>query len=475
MFRSFFTAVILTFVNLVIVSPPTAPGRETSDAFPLGVIIPKVAASADTRQTYALYLPLTYSREQRWPVVYVFDPGARGTLALAQFQHAAELHRFIVAASNNSHNGPWTPEFEAGDTMVRDTQQRFSVDTRRIYFAGFSGGARVASRLAQLCKCAAGVLLSGAGFSRDFPPSPDSRFAVFSAVGNTDFNYSELIPLQDALEKAAFPHWLTVFDGGHEWAPPKVMDRALAWFRIQSANSPRESLPVASDEGFLAAEFAAAQTRAQTQEQGGDLLTAWREYRQIAATFEPVFDVSAVRAKAAQLGNQKAVLHATKREKNDFEEQDRLSGEILLASASNRDNPLQTESEQSAVALAKSLRLRVAGEKRPEHVVVFKRALSGVFVGSMEAALDALDKKDYLRAARQFACASEANPESEWALRNLAIARVLSADRKGAYQALRSARKITKDASRFSDWMKQEPVFESLRSASEFVALSASP
>lgn len=472
MLRMFFTAVILAIVNLAIASPAPALRAENPQVFALGVIIPKIEARTNPKQTYALYLPLKYSREKRWPVVYVFDPGARGRLALQHFQHAAELHGFIVAASNNSRNGPWAPEFEAADSMVKDTQQRFATDPKRIYFAGFSGGARVASHLAQLCKCAAGALLSGAGFSHGSPPSQDSQFAVFSAVGNADFNYSEMISLQDALESAVFPHWLRVFEGPHEWAPPDVMDEALAWFRIRSLTSQRAASP---DDTFLADEFAAAQMRAEAQEQSGNLLAAWREYRQIAAVFGAVTDVSAVRAKAALLERQKSWRDAARREKNDFDEQDRLSSEILLASSSNRDNPAQTVPRQSAVALTKDLRLRAASEKKPERALVFERALAGVFVGSMESGADALEKKDYPRASQLFTCAAEANPESEWALRSLAMARAFSGDRKGAVEALYSAKRISKDPASLSDWLKQEHAFGHLRSSPEFQALFAIP
>ncbi len=150
--------------------------EETRIALPPGVVIPKVEVNADAKQSYALYLPSKYTREKRWPIVYVFDPLARGQLALEQFRQAAEHYGYIVAASNNSRNGPWPPELEAANAVFRDAQERFSVDTARIYFAGFSGGARVSSQLAQLCKCAAGVILSGAGFSFASQPTAEAKF-----------------------------------------------------------------------------------------------------------------------------------------------------------------------------------------------------------------------------------------------------------------------------------------------------------
>src|SRR5262245_59202240 len=291
---------------------------------PLGAVIPRVVAAQDPQQTYALYLPKRYSPETRWPVVYIFDPLARGELALRQFERAAELHGFIVAASNNSRNGPGAPQVAAAQAMVDDTQQRFSVDTKRIHFAGFSGGARVASQLAMLCKCAAGVLVSGAGFPVRSRPSPDVKFGVFSAVGNADFNYGEVIPLQEQLEKAALPSWLRIFDGAHEWPPAEVMDEALAWFRVQAMKSnlePRDNI-------FIAAQFTAANERASSLERSGDLLSAWREYRQAAATFDSM-DVAADRAKAESPAQDKVVRDALKRERAAFEEQSRLSDDVL--------------------------------------------------------------------------------------------------------------------------------------------------
>ena len=465
MFRVFLT----TFFVATLSAAPLfgCQQREDSQSLPPGDLIPRVVALQNPQQSYALYVPTKYSRERRWPVVYVFDPLARGPLALAQFQHAAEIHGYIVAVSNNSRNGAWQPEFEAAEAMLRDTQQRFTVDLKRIYFAGFSGGARVASQLAQLCKCAAGVLLSGAGFSHGLSPSAESKFPVFSAVGDADFNYRELIPLQDALEKAAFPHWLRIFDGPHEWAPPIVIYEALAWFRIQSVKSQREP----RDDVFIAVQLSAAQARASALEKSGQLLAAWREDRQIATTFDSLVDTEALGAKASQLEKQKALGDAIKREHGDFEEQDRLSTAVLAATTPPQAPDASPSQNRAAAGLARDLRLRAEREKKPERVLVFKRALAGVFIGSLESGRDALDKKDFRRAESYFACASEANPESEWSFRNLAIARASSGDRKGSLEALRSARQLTKDLPAFSDWLKQEPAFSQLRSVPDFLAL----
>jgi tetratricopeptide (TPR) repeat protein len=96
-----------------------------------------------------------------------------------------------------------------------------------------------------------------------------------------------------------------------------------------------------------------------------------------------------------------------------------------------------------------------------------------VFIGSIESGNSALEKKDYPLAAQYFACAAEASPESEWVFRQLAAARALSGDRKGAIEALRSAHKVTKNLNAFSSWLDEEASLSSLRALPEFKTLRA--
>jgi hypothetical protein len=73
---------------------------------PVGTIVPSVVCTADNKQTYALYLPPNFSTTRQWPIIYVFDPGARGQAAVEAIKPAAEKFGYIIAASNNSRNGP---------------------------------------------------------------------------------------------------------------------------------------------------------------------------------------------------------------------------------------------------------------------------------------------------------------------------------------------------------------------------------
>jgi predicted esterase len=467
---------LLFFVPFVLLAAPVSARQaatgENREVFPVGTVVPKVVAQAKPDQTYALFLPSKYSPQKLWPIVYAFDPGARGKIPVALMQDAAERYGYIVVGSNNSRNGSWKIEAEAAQTMLLDTQERLAIDVHRAYFAGFSGGARVAARLAQLCKCAAGVLVNGAGFQPEDSGAPDSTVAVFAAVGTYDFNYAEIVRMDDGLEKLRYAHFLRTFDGPHQWAPSSSMGEALAWFRLQAMKSHRED----KDDSFVA-EFAKQKAaRAHTFEQTGELYLAWKEYRQAAEAIGGLTDNGELLAKARALEKDKTVRESAKREKQEFEEQDRLTGDISSGLAALRENqPDRTEIRTDIGRKIFDLRDRAEHEKRAERLRILKRALAGVMVQAMEAGFDRLEQKDPAKARDYFDLACEADPDSAWAQSNLAVARALGGDRKGALEALRRAKSKSKEPAQFMDWLKDEPAFMKLRGTSEFNALLESP
>jgi predicted esterase len=437
-----------------------------------GVLLPKVSCVTPSDQSYALYLPSYYTHEKRWPIVYAFDPGARGSMPVELMKAAAERYGYIVAGSNNSHNGAWKPEADAAQAMFQDTHARLSIDNKRIYFAGFSGGARLASTLAQRCNCAAGVLLSGAGFSPSTPPAAGASFSVFAAVGNLDFNYGEVLDLDATLSSLHYAHSLRRFDGPHQWAPANVMDETFAWFRLISMKDGREE----RDMGFVKAQAAEVEKRAKVLELAGDLYGTWKEYRQAADTFDGLGEAPAFRQRAVAMEKEKAVRDAAKREQQDIEEQSRLSADISsVLAALRQDSPDRADARSQVEQQISQLRARTQHEKNPQELRVAKRALAGIFVEAMETGQERLEAKDLSHARIYFELAANAEPDSVWALSQVAVARAMDGDRKGTLDALRHIKEKAEDPAAFSAWLNEEPAFAKFRDTPEFHALLVPP
>jgi dienelactone hydrolase len=422
-------------------------------------------------QTYALYLPSTYTPSKKWPIVYAFDPAARGDRPIDALKAGAEKYGYILAASNNSRNGPWAPEIEAAQAVSDDTHILLSIDDRRVYFTGFSGGARVAGRIAQFCKCAAGIYLNGAGFPIGTAPSPkDSVFPVFATVGNVDFNFPEVTRLDEALGAAGYPHFLRYFEGPHQWAPAEVADEALAWFQLVAMK--KDTAP--HDVDFVTKQLDAESARASSLEQSGNLFYAWREYNQAIAIFDGLADTASLRTAAASLSTRKDTHEGAKHQQRDFEEQADLTADISAAFAGFRQLSLNLSASVNNVKQQISdLRQVAARQTRPEKVLVYRRAVAQVFVHAMEAGIDRLEANETTLAKDYFLLASEANPDVPGPLRNIAIAQAMDNNRKATFDALRQAKSKVTDVPPFLEWLQSEPAFSRLRDDPQFRALLA--
>ncbi len=435
-----------------------------------GVILPKVTTAKQADQSYALYLPENYSAAKQWPIIYVFEPGARGRVPVELLKDAAERYGYIVAASNNSRNGPWKLESEAAEAVFHDSHARLSIDERRIYFAGFSGGARVAATVAQRCKCSAGVILAGAAFEPDAKDNQNA-FPVFSAVGSLDFNYGEMIALNDALAKFKSPHFLRRFEGPHQWPPAAVYDEALAWLRLQAMKSGREP----RDDGFISSQFKLESRRAE-QLENSEPFAAWFEYRQAAETFDGLKDVAPLLARQKSLESAKAVTDAAKHEKQEIKEQQELTASIYgaLGALATRDpdnNSAPAAARNDVRQQILALKNRADHEKRPDKSRVLKRALAGVFVTAMESGRGRMDVNDSRGAEGYFELATAADPDSVWALSSMAVAQASDGDKKAAFESLHRLKEKWNEHQAFSDWLNGQAAFSKMRDTQEFRSL----
>lgn len=234
-------ALCLTLLSLLAALPLTA-----DEPFPLGQLIAPLVSLQDPAQSYVLYLPSSYTTARRWPVLYCFDPGGRGAVPADLFRKAAEKYGWIVAASNNSRNGPWKDIYEAACAVWDDTHARLRIDDSRVYAAGFSGGARVACGLARILNLRpAGVIGCGAGLPEWLAPADLAGIPWFGTVGRGDFNYGEMKELEKELLRLASPCVLKVFPGEHVWPPGGIAMDAVAWLEeLSRGRKAEESVSV---------------------------------------------------------------------------------------------------------------------------------------------------------------------------------------------------------------------------------------
>jgi predicted esterase len=396
---------------------------------PVGTIIPKVVCRADSKQSYALYLPSSFSSTRTWPIIYVFDPAARGRIAVEAIQPAAERFGYVVAASNNSRNGSVGDSAQAANAVWRDTQQRLPVAEQRRYLAGMSGGARLATSIALSCQgCVAGVIANAAGFPLGAEPTRSMKFAYYAAVGNADFNYGEFVDLRRKLDSAGVRYWIRIFDGQHGWAPPEVWSEALDWMDIQAMSAGTMPRDPSRLQQTVVRELATARGF-QSQ---NNLLAAVRQYQSLVREFRGLADVSAAETSLAELAKGKAVKTAEKEEASALDQQAEmtasLSDQMRAIANRDRDNVDIVDLKDNIADLKR--RAAEARNSNELKALVVRRALGGLVVEAYESGQRNLEEKNYRGALLYFDLAGAGSANPAWAHYQRARAYAMLADRK---------------------------------------------
>ena len=442
-----------------------------TDSIPKGQIVERIAALNDSSQSYALYLPSNYTPNRKWPVLYAFDPGARGRVPVERFKEAAEKYGWIVLGSNNSRNGPWNVVVNAWNAMLTDSHQRFAIDDERVYATGFSGGARAAVHIAAGCKCLAGVVANGAGFPSDLAPSSQMHFVFFGAAGVDDFNYAELKSLQDPLTKAGISHRLQTFNGRHEWPPISVATAAVEWMELHAIKSGKRP----RDDGFINATWQQFLSDAKTLEEAKKYSEAYQLYNDLAASFKGLQDVAEIETKVNQLANSREVKDAIRDEQAQIKKQreleSRLGSLIAATGASTNQGEEGFDSGNLLSKILNDLRQQSKAAEDSTQRRIARRVLDGLFVGLIEQGISLLQtEKNYSESIKPLKLATEINPDRPGAFFYLAWAYAGARDKKKSLQSLNTA--VEKG---FSDaaMITGNKAFDSLRNDPEYQQILA--
>ncbi len=209
-------------------------------SFQPGKLVERVVCSQNPDMSYAIYLPSYYNSSKTYPVIIAFDAHARGKMAINRFIDAAEKFGYIIVASNNAKNGLEDID-NVVNTLFIDVLALPGIDKKRVYTAGFSGGARIASSAAiykggikGVIACAGGMPTTGQELSR--------KFDFAGIVGLNDFNYHEMKTLDKALTENGFTSQLFTFEGTHEWPSPSILSKAVEWLELMAMK--RKEIPI---------------------------------------------------------------------------------------------------------------------------------------------------------------------------------------------------------------------------------------
>jgi len=314
----------------------------------------------DSSQSYTVLLPFNYNTEAKWPVIFAFDPHGDGHLPLHRMGEAASKLGFILIGSQNFRNGVANiPGIAAA--MFEDAMSRFSIDSKRVYLAGFSGGARAAGSLALSGKGIRGIVIAGAGQSGFRADMKTSGLVVYGIAGLGDFNMSELQSMDKELSGLGIVHSISFFNGKHEWPPVEEFNRALLWLNFQAM---REKLcPL--NQGELSWFAHNSDSLANDLIASGKPVLACHVYQQAVSTLKDLYLVSDLEKKMKKIEESPSYQSAVKNEEMLAGQEERLKSEY--------NNAILTRDEKWWTNELKVLLDRCNNEKDPLKLGMYNR------------------------------------------------------------------------------------------------------
>jgi len=273
-----------------------------------GKIIDSVKVSGTADESFALYLPKSFDNQKASPILFVFEPAGRGRIGLSSFVESAEKHGLVLVCSNNSRNGPFDKSFAIADNLFAHVFKTYTIDEKRMFLSGFSGGSRLATAIASLSGQFAGVIACGAGFSPIPSHRPSLNPFLYAAIcGIEDMNYLEMLENKEYLARFKINNTMFSFDGGHVWPSAHEINRAVDWLFLQKL---RNGVTLSRDQ--VLESFLSELQLARQFINKGEFLFAKETYQRVLQTYPEEIGLESVQTKHKVLVNSNDFRRASK-------------------------------------------------------------------------------------------------------------------------------------------------------------------
>ncbi len=301
-----------------------------------GKILDSIPVNTSDHETFALYLPSSFNENTLNPVVFVFEPAARGKIGVQPFISSAEKYGLIVICSNSSRNGPFDRNFDVANNLFNTVFNQFPIKEDEMFIAGFSGGSRLATAIACVTDKFFGVIACGAGFSSVPAYIPSlQKFLYAGLVGTADMNYSEMLRNKKLLGELNFTNTLFTFEAGHSWPATVEISRAFDWLYLQHPDKQKDP----SFSNTLSKQFEHTYHLAVAFEDTGKLLFAAENYERIIASYTTFFDIDSIINRYNRLSKSKPFKKANKQLYKALTFENKLRNKLLTKLNSDLQQP----------------------------------------------------------------------------------------------------------------------------------------
>jgi len=245
----------------------------------------------------------------------------------------------------------------------------------------------------------AGVIAHGAGYPTNRSDAKD-KLLYFFAIGNEDFNWSEVMLVRREREDKGLPFRVRVFSGPHQWAAADVMEDAIEWMTLRAMQSGARP----PDAAFIDRRLIKMLAEAEDAEKRNDAIAQFSAYRSLTSDFAGLRDVAEAQRKLALLMKSAALKAALKKEQDQIDEQSALETEVsakLHAYISGQADDEITLANSIVQAMLR-INNQAQHSKNEAKRLVAKRAFGEVWVAGIESGQEQLESRHFEKAEACF-------------------------------------------------------------------------
>nr|WP_293168414.1 alpha/beta hydrolase [Allomuricauda sp.] len=199
-----------------------------------GEIIDNLSVNDSTKNSYSLYIPKTFSMDEKWPLLMIFDTEGNEKKALSMFVLAAEKEGYVLAAPKLIDSISLTKNMVVAGQVIQKVTSLLPIHNDRIYAAGEDSGGQFASLVPILINGVNGAMSIGASLSNSELINVKKPFHFIGMVSKENFNYPFMLTDTKLLDRYKFPNQVLLFDGNGNWPGVAYLQKGMQLFTLDA-------------------------------------------------------------------------------------------------------------------------------------------------------------------------------------------------------------------------------------------------
>ena len=291
-----------------------------------GMVVDSIKVNDTLSETYALYLPTSFSNSKKWPVIFLFDPEGRGKSVAQLFKSVAEEQGYLLVSSNDiSSENELVKNVEIAARLVSSVSPRLPMDFQQVVVAGALDGAKVATSLPLMFSNIFGVVAVGNQFlNLDLLDRKDD-FAFIGIVGDEQFSVTAMNFTAAALQNKKHLSAVYTYEGASDWPKLEIISSAVGSLSLEAMRNQFRTTDLKLVNELYQADVGRVNRMISNQK----MLRAWYLLELMDEKYDELKDLGEVEQKQNQLRRSRTFLEQRREEEEIMETEDQLKSDFL--------------------------------------------------------------------------------------------------------------------------------------------------